>query len=189
MNFTKVIFGVGSRFPETSALSLWLITVKQSVALHLEVRFIDESDFLNNRKGFIVKDNPNWEIDSSISLDLADSLDDIADFEQELKSTESDSVSEISSSRATRDDSDGSDYGEGTSATKSCERKKLTAKYINRGKEMIIAHNNQSSQPSIDLNSSQSSAATSTRIEQKHQQESKLRRTESKSENNKDANN
>ena len=60
---------------------------------------------------------------------------------------------------------------------------------INRGKEMIIAHNNQSSQPSIDLNSSQSSAATSTRIEQKHQQESKLRRTESKSENNKDANN
>ena len=98
------------------------------MALHLEVRFIDESDFLNERKGFIVKDNPNWEIDSPISLDLADSLDDIADFEQELQSTESDSVGEISSSSASHDDSDGSDYGEGTWATKSCERKKPTGK-------------------------------------------------------------
>ena len=103
------------------------------MALHLEVRFIDESDFLNERKGFIVEDNPNWEIDSSISLDLADSLEDIADFEQELKSTESDSVREIASSSATHDDSDGSDYGEGTTATKSCERKKPTAK--NRQRE------------------------------------------------------
>ena len=77
VNFTKVIFGVGSRFPETSALSLWLITEKQSVALRLEVRFIGESGFVNERKGFIVKDNPDWEIDFSISLDLADSLDDI----------------------------------------------------------------------------------------------------------------
>ena len=51
---------------------------------------------------------------------------------------------------------------------------------ITRGKEMIVPHNNQSSQPSIDLNSSQSSAATSTRIEHKHQQENKLRGTESK---------
>ena len=69
VNFTKVIFGVGSRFPETSALSLWLITVKQSVALHLDVPFTDESDFVNKRKGFIVKDNRDWEIDSTISLD------------------------------------------------------------------------------------------------------------------------
>ena len=64
-------------FPETSALSLWLITEKQSVALRLEVRFIDESEFINKRKGFIIKDNPDWELDFSISLDLADSLDDI----------------------------------------------------------------------------------------------------------------
>ena len=64
------------------------------MALHLEVRFINESDFVNKRKGFIVtKDNPDWEIDTSISLDLADSLDDISKFEQELKSTKSDSVS------------------------------------------------------------------------------------------------
>ena len=63
------------------------------MALRLEVCFIDESDSVNKRKGFIVKDNPDWEIDSSISLDLADSLDDISDFEEELKSAESNSVS------------------------------------------------------------------------------------------------
>ena len=72
MNFTKVTLGVGSRFPETSALSLWAITVKQSRALRVKVRFIGKSDFVNKRKGFIVKDNPDWEIDASISLDLAE---------------------------------------------------------------------------------------------------------------------
>ena len=48
------------------------------MALHLEVRFIDETDFVNKRKGFmtfIVEDNPNWEIDRF--LGLADSLYDI----------------------------------------------------------------------------------------------------------------
>ena len=69
-------------------------------------------------KGVIVKDNPEWEIDSSISLDFADSLDDISDFEEELKSANSDSVGEISNSSAPIDDSDVSDKGEGTSATK-----------------------------------------------------------------------
>ena len=147
MNFTKVIFGVGSRFPETSALSLWVITVKQAMALRVEMRFIYESDFVNKRKGFIVKDNPDWEIDSSTSLDLAASLDDISDFEAELKSADSDSVSEISSSSATNDDSDL--YGEGASATKkkTVKERNLQRK-LNRGEEMIVARNNQSSQPS-----------------------------------------
>ena len=45
--------------------------------IHGVERFIDESDFVNKRKGFSLKDNPDWEIDSSISLDLADLLDDI----------------------------------------------------------------------------------------------------------------
>ena len=114
------------------------------MAFHLEVRFIDESDFVNKIEGFIVKDNPHCEIDSSISLDLADSLDDISDFKQELKSAESDSVGEISSSSATHDDSDDSDYGKGTSATKVKERN--LRRKINRGKELTVAHNNQSSQ-------------------------------------------
>ena len=82
------------------------------------VRFIDESDFINKRKGFIVKDNPDWEIDSSISSDFAD----ISDFEEELKSAICDSVGEISDSSATSDDSDVSDYVEGTLAT---EKKKV----------------------------------------------------------------
>ena len=74
---------------------------------------------LNKRKGFILNYDPDWEIDSSISLDLADSLDDTSDFEEELKSADSDSVSEISSSSSTHDDSGDSDlYGEGASATK-----------------------------------------------------------------------
>ena len=119
------------------------------MALRVEMRFIYESDFVNKRKGFIVKDNPDWEIVSSTSLDLADSLDDISDFEAELKSADSDSVSEISSSSATNDDSDL--YGEGASATK----KKKTVKErnlqrkLNRGVEMIVARNNQSCQPSM----------------------------------------
>ena len=82
--------------------------------LRVEVRFIDESDFVNKRKGFIVKDYPDWEIDSSIWSDFAD----ISDFEEELKSAMCDSVAEMSNSSATIDDSDVSDYGEGTSATK-----------------------------------------------------------------------
>ena len=58
----------------------------------LSVSFIDESDFINKREGSFKKDNPDWEIDSSISLDLADSVDDISDFEEELTSADSDSV-------------------------------------------------------------------------------------------------
>ena len=117
------------------------------MALRVEMRFIYESDFVNKRKGFIVKDNPDWEIDSSTSLDLADSLDDISDFEAELKSADSDSVSEISSSSATNDDSDL--YGEGASATKkkTVKERNLQRK-LNRGVEMIVARNNQSCQPS-----------------------------------------
>ena len=93
--------------------------------LGVVVRFIDESDFINKRKGFIVKDNPDWEIDSSISLDFAD----ISDFEEELKSAICDSVGEISDSSATSDDSDVSDYGEGTLAT---EKKKVKERNLQR---------------------------------------------------------
>ena len=78
-------------------------TVKQSMALRVEARFIDKSDFVNKRKDFIAKDNPVWETDSAISLDFADSLDNISDFEGELKSADSDSVSKILSSSATID--------------------------------------------------------------------------------------
>ena len=46
----------------------------------MEVRFIDESDFVNNGNGFILEDCPDWELDSMISLELTDLLDDISVF-------------------------------------------------------------------------------------------------------------
>ena len=55
----------------------------------------------------------------------------ISHFEEELKCADSDYVSEISSSAsssATHDDSDDSDYGEGTSLQKNSKRKKPPAK-------------------------------------------------------------
>ena len=82
-------------------------------------------------------------------MDLADSLDDISDFEAELKSADSDSVSEISSSSATNDDSDL--YGEGASATKkkNSKRKKPTAKTKQRSGN--DRRTQQSKLPTVDV--------------------------------------
>ena len=44
----------------------------------VEVRFIDESDFVNKGNGFTLRDCSDWELDSSISLELTDLLDDIS---------------------------------------------------------------------------------------------------------------
>ena len=44
----------------------------------VEVRFIDQSDFVNKRNGFILKGCPDWELDSTISLDLTNLLDDVS---------------------------------------------------------------------------------------------------------------
>ena len=43
-----------------------------------EVRFIDESDFVNKGNGFILRDYSDWELDSTISLELTDLPDDIS---------------------------------------------------------------------------------------------------------------
>ena len=51
---------------------LLMITVKESMALCVEVRFIDESDFVNKRKSFIVKDNPDRGDRFLDSFDFAD---------------------------------------------------------------------------------------------------------------------
>ena len=61
------------------------------MASHVEVRFIDESNFVINGKGFILKDdadNLDWEVDSTISLEWNDLLDEKADFEEEVRSDE-----------------------------------------------------------------------------------------------------
>ena len=46
----------------------------------VEARFIDESDFANKGKGFILRDFSDWKLDSTISLELTDLLDDISSF-------------------------------------------------------------------------------------------------------------
>ena len=50
------------------------------MASRVEVRFIDDSDFVNKGNGFIVSDCSDWKLDSTISLELTDLLDDISIF-------------------------------------------------------------------------------------------------------------
>ena len=45
-----------------------------------EVRFMDESDFVNKGNGFILRDCSDWELDSTISLELIDLPGDISIF-------------------------------------------------------------------------------------------------------------
>ena len=48
------------------------------MASRVEVRFIDQSDFVNNGNGFLLKGSPDWELDSTISLGMSDLLADIS---------------------------------------------------------------------------------------------------------------
>lgn len=103
------------------------------MASRVEVRFIDECDFLIHGKGFILKDDADnlyWEVDSTISLEWNDSLDEISDFEEELRSgADSDPDSELSTSTsATHDSSDDSNFGAGPLAPNKGGRKKPKAK-------------------------------------------------------------
>ena len=43
-----------------------------------EVRFINQSDFVNKGNGFLLKGCPDWELDSTISLEMTDLLDDVS---------------------------------------------------------------------------------------------------------------
>ena len=43
-----------------------------------EVRFIDQSDFVNKANGFLLKGCLDWEPDSTISVEMTDLLDDIS---------------------------------------------------------------------------------------------------------------
>ena len=53
------------------------------MASRVEVRFIDESDFVNKGNGFILRDCSDWKLDFTISLQLTDLLDDISIFYEE----------------------------------------------------------------------------------------------------------
>ena len=43
-----------------------------------EVRFINQSDFVNKGNGFLLKGCPDWELDSTISLETTDLLYDMS---------------------------------------------------------------------------------------------------------------
>ena len=48
------------------------------MASRVEVRFINQSDFVNKGNGFLLKGCPDWELDSTLGLEMTDSLDDIS---------------------------------------------------------------------------------------------------------------
>ena len=51
------------------------------MASRVEARFIDQSvqsDFLSKGNGFLVKGSPDWDLDSTISVEMTDLLDDIS---------------------------------------------------------------------------------------------------------------
>ena len=52
--------------------------LSEIMASRVEVRFIDQSDFVNKGNGFLLKGSPDWELDSTISLEMTDLLDDIS---------------------------------------------------------------------------------------------------------------
>ena len=57
---------------------------------------MNQSDVVNKGIGFPLKDCPDWELDSTISLEMTDLQDDISVYQEELKSADSDPIHEIS---------------------------------------------------------------------------------------------
>ena len=76
VNFTKVEL-IGNWFPQKSA-NFYSEHCQEIMASLAEVRFIDDSDFVNKGNGFILRDCSDWELDSTIPLELTDLPDDIS---------------------------------------------------------------------------------------------------------------
>ena len=83
MNFTKVIFRpikhlnlseIG--FPRGP--QAFIQYCQDIMASRVGVRFIDQSDFVDKGNGFLLKGSPDWELDSTLSLEMTDLLDDIS---------------------------------------------------------------------------------------------------------------
>ena len=66
------------------------------MASRVEVRFINQSDFVKKGNGFLLKGCPDLELDSTISYEMTDLLGDISVYEEELKSADSNPSHEIS---------------------------------------------------------------------------------------------
>ena len=98
----------------------------------VEVPVIDESDFVNKGNGFTLRDCSDWELDSTISLELTDLLHDIS---ISLGGTEVGGQRSLSQKFQFR-------YW-------NLGRKKKQQQKANGGVGIIVAQNNQSSQTSI----------------------------------------
>ena len=48
------------------------------MASRVEVRCINQNDFVNKGNGFLLKGCPDWELDSTISLEMTDLLYDMS---------------------------------------------------------------------------------------------------------------
>ena len=66
------------------------------MASRVEVRFINQGDFVTKGNGFLLKGSPDWELDSTISLEMTYLLDDISVYQEELKAADSAPNQEIS---------------------------------------------------------------------------------------------
>ena len=64
---------------ETQTSVTSAVIKKFKMALRVEVRFIDEWEFQNKGKWYLLSENPKWGIDSMISLDSDGSPDEISD--------------------------------------------------------------------------------------------------------------
>ena len=105
------------------------------MASRVEVRFINESDFLNKGNGFILRDCSNWKLDSTISLELTDLL--LGCYINLLGGIEV---------RGERSLSRNINFGTCTSAGRNKQQPKA-----NRGVGILVGQNNQSSQTSISV--------------------------------------
>ena len=141
------------------------------MASHVEVRFIDESDFVINGKGFILNDdadNLDWEVHSTISLEWNDLLDEKADFEEELRSDEdSDPDKELSSSPSARyDHTDDSDFDAGPSAPNKGARKKPKSK---QRAGIINRYTKNLKQPNVNHSTSEATSTRNSNTKRLHQ--------------------
>ena len=75
------------------------------MAKDVEIRFVDESDFIKQENRYFWSKTSEWELDSTISLDSNDSLAGMSDFGEEFESAGS-----ISSHDDTSSDSDTDSY-------------------------------------------------------------------------------
>ena len=115
-------------FSETSALRLRLVRKSERRVFRYRVSFVDESDFQNERKWYILSKNSQFKECSIVPLDINGSLAGISDFGEYIVSEAGSASGGISSHDGSKNDTD-SVYNTETSIistiSSSFNRKKL----------------------------------------------------------------